>query len=116
MEKNKTKILFDENTLTFILEALGYEVNSFGFVEYKSGQKVLDSTGKEFKAKDIVGIQGGVFFTNVFDFADENSVASKEEELKTKIEKVNDMLDKLEKYSSHLKKHIDKIEFPESSN
>jgi len=65
---SKIKILFDDGSMPFILEALGYSIDNEGFVIYDKltpckGLRAKDSSRKEFKATDIKGLIKGEFIT-----------------------------------------------------
>lgn len=104
--ENKTKILFDENSLTFVLEALGYNVDNEGYVIYKGGSRALDVNGKEFKKVDITGIQNGKFYTNVFDYVDDFKFT----------EKIREYVGNIEKSLEDFKKEFNNHSYPESSS
>lgn len=61
----ETKILFNEKTLPFVLEALGNKINSDGFVVDDNNNFVLDATGKKFKSEHLIGIVGKEYITNL---------------------------------------------------
>ncbi len=58
----KPKIAFDEQSIPFILEALGYEIDHFGFV-VKDGHFVYDLDKNIVESKAIIGIYKDIFLT-----------------------------------------------------
>ena len=53
------KILFDENSLSFVLEALGYRINETGLITDKKDEPVLSPEGEEVFAYQLGAIQKG---------------------------------------------------------
>ena len=60
----RTKILFTEGALPFILEALGNSIDKNGFVVDKNNKFVQDADGKRFKAKKLIGIVNKTVYYN----------------------------------------------------
>jgi len=56
------KIMFNERTILFVLEALGYGVNKDGYVQ-DICNLVKDIDGNPFKPEDIIGIIDHKFIT-----------------------------------------------------
>lgn len=64
---NKSKLIFTEESIWAILEALDKAVNEHGFVIDKTTKEfALDAEGKKFKPKQIVAISKDEWCTNVF--------------------------------------------------
>ncbi len=60
------KILFTEDALPSILEALGKTTDKKGYViDSKSKDFVLDADGNKFKAKNLIGIVKKKWITNL---------------------------------------------------
>jgi len=63
----KTKLIFTERSLPFILEALGKTTDKKEYViDVKSKKFVLDADGKKFKKSKLIGIIGKKWITNIF--------------------------------------------------
>lgn len=60
---NKPRILFDEKSVKFVLEAIGYKVDDFGAVKDSEGNFARDVDDKEFFADDLIGIVNKQFIT-----------------------------------------------------
>lgn len=58
----KQKITFNEKSILFVLEALGYGVNKDGYVQ-DICNLVKDVDGNPFKPEDIIGIIDNKFIT-----------------------------------------------------
>ncbi|MEK6880230.1 MAG: hypothetical protein AABY22_11505 [Nanoarchaeota archaeon] len=62
MEK-KTRIIFNDKSIDFVLEALGYKTDSLGSVTDMGGYYVMDVDGRPFFKNDIIGIIGNNWIT-----------------------------------------------------
>ncbi len=63
---DETKIVFTEETINFVLEALGWYSDNVGCVREKSSDEyVLDVCGKPFKKTDIIAIHKNGVFTSI---------------------------------------------------
>jgi hypothetical protein len=67
--KKKTKIIFDDKSILFVLEALGKTTDKNGYViDVKTRKVALDVDGNKFKPKDIVAMTKGNWITSIFQF------------------------------------------------
>ncbi len=67
----KTKIIFNEGSLPFILEAIGKSINDKGFlIDSNTKELTLNKDGKKIKAKKIIAISKDNFITNSCDLID----------------------------------------------
>lgn len=61
----KSKIMFNKNTVNFVLEALGKGVNKDGYVvKNKTNRRVRDYDGYHFKPTDLIGIYKQHYITS----------------------------------------------------
>lgn len=64
---SKQKLIFTENTIPLILQALEKECDIHGYVICsKTKEHELDAEGKKFKPKQIVAISKEDWYTNIF--------------------------------------------------
>lgn len=67
----KTKIIFTESAMPFILEAIGKSINDKGFlIDSKTKELTLDKHGKKIKANKIISISKDNIVTNFCDILD----------------------------------------------
>jgi len=70
-QMKKTKIIFTERALPFVLEAIGKSINDKGFlIDSNTKELTLDKDGKKIKAKKIIAISKDKFVTNFCDLID----------------------------------------------
>jgi hypothetical protein len=66
--KKRSKIIFTKKALSFILEALGKEIDNKGFIiDSKTKKFVLDPDDEKIKASKLIAIsKNDGFITNIF--------------------------------------------------
>ena len=56
------KIIFDDGSVEFVLEALGNKIDEEGYIAEQDGTRVKDPEGEEILATELGGIKGKKFF------------------------------------------------------